>query len=91
MSTPTDHVIGADEIRADLAQFIERQSKAPVTTDLDLFGSGLISSLFAMELIIHVEGTFGVSVQGNDLKLDNFRTIDAICALVTRLRGNRCG
>jgi methoxymalonate biosynthesis acyl carrier protein len=91
MSTPTDHVIGADEIRADLARFIERQTKSPVTADLDLFASGLISSLFAMELIVHVEGTFGVSVQGDDLKLINFRTIDAICALVIGLRGNRRG
>jgi methoxymalonate biosynthesis acyl carrier protein len=91
MSTPTDHIIGADEVRADLAHFIERQTKAPVTTNLDLFASGLISSLFAMELIVYVEGTFGVSVQGDDLKLNNFRTIDAICALVIGLRGNRCG
>ena len=59
--------------------------------DLDLFASGLISSLFAMELIVHVEGTFGVSVQGDDLKLVNFRTIDAICALIIGLRGNRRG
>ena len=91
MSTPTDQIIDADQIRADLARFIERRTKSPVTTDLDLFASGLISSLFAMELIVHVEGTFGVSVQGDDLKLDNFRTIDAICALVIRPSGNRGG
>lgn len=91
MSTPTDQIIDADQIRADLARFIERRTKSPVTTDLDLFASGLISSLFAMELIVHVEGTFGVSVQGDDLKLDNFRTIDAICTLVIRLSGNRGG
>ncbi|CCH30839.1 phosphopantetheine-binding protein [Actinosynnema sp. NPDC047251] len=85
MST-TEQVHSPEEIRANLAEFVEQQTKSAVATDLDLFGSGLVSSLFALQLVVHVETAFGVAVQGADLKLDNFRTIDAITDLVVRLR-----
>ncbi|RCG27283.1 acyl carrier protein [Sphaerisporangium album] len=91
MSSSTEQAVAAEAISADLLGFVERQTKASVTADLDLFGSGLVSSLFAMQLVVHVESTFGVSVQGEDLKLDNFRTVNAITDLVLRLRGNGDG
>lgn len=81
----------ADAISSDLIQFIERQTKKTVTAEVDLFGSGLISSLFAMQLVAYVETTFGVTVQGPDLKLDNFRSVAAITRLVQRLRGDEAG
>jgi methoxymalonate biosynthesis acyl carrier protein len=88
MSTSIEQSTTPEAIRSGLLGFIERQSKSPVTADLDLFGSGLVSSLFALELVVHVEKAFGVTVGSHDLELDNFRTVDAITALVLRLRGN---
>ena len=85
MST-TEQVWTPDAIRTTLTEFVEKQIKQPVTTDLDLFGSGLVSSLFALQLVLHVETAFGVAVQGGELKLDNFRTVDTITDLVLRLR-----
>lgn len=85
MST-TEQVTTPDAIRVNLTEFVEKQTKQPVTADLDLFGSGLVSSLFALQLVMHVEAAFGVAVSGPDLRLDNFRTVDAITALVLRLR-----
>lgn len=85
--TTTGSAVTAEDIRTNLVEFIERQAKAPVTPDLDLFGSGLVSSLFALQLVMHVESAFRVAVEAGDLKLDNFRTVDAITGLVLRLRG----
>jgi methoxymalonate biosynthesis acyl carrier protein len=85
MST-TEHVWTPGAIRTSVTEFVEKQTKQPVTTDLDLFGSGLVSSLFALQLVLHVETEFGVAVQGGELKLDNFRTVDTITDLVLRLR-----
>ncbi len=85
MST-TERVTAPEEIRANLTEFVAKQTKQPVTADLDLFGSGLVSSLFALQLVMHVESAFGVAVSGPDLRLDNFRTVDAITELVLRLR-----
>lgn len=45
-----------------------------------------MDSLFAMELITFLEGTFDVVVDTDDLELDNFRTIRALSALVERKR-----
>lgn len=85
MSTPTQQDTAA--IRETLTAFLEQRTRAAVTADLDLFDTGLVTSLFAMELLVHVERSFGVQVGGSDLKLDNFRSVDAMTALVLRLRG----
>jgi methoxymalonate biosynthesis acyl carrier protein len=89
--TTTGSAATAEEIRTSLLDFVERHAKAPVTPDLDLFGSGLVSSLFALQLVMRVESEFGVTVDAPDLKLDNFRTVDAITGLVLRLRGTGDG
>jgi methoxymalonate biosynthesis acyl carrier protein len=82
----TEHVHTPESIRRNLTDFLEQRTKQPVTADLDLFGSGLVSSLFALQLVVHVETAFGVAVRASALKLDNFRTIDTITELVRRLR-----
>ncbi|MEQ4304222.1 phosphopantetheine-binding protein [Plantactinospora sp. B6F1] len=90
MSTSTAP-IEAHEISNNLVEFIARQTKKTVTAEVDLFGTGLVSSLFAMQLVAYVESTFGVAVQGPDLKLANFRSVAAITELVLRLREGNGG
>lgn len=77
----------ANAVRQNLLDFLEQRTKTRVEPDADLFASGLVSSLFALELVVHVENAFGVEVTGADLKLDNFRTVEAITVLVQRLGG----
>jgi methoxymalonate biosynthesis acyl carrier protein len=40
-----------------------------------------------MELVLYVEQTFDVVIDGEELSLRNFRTVSAMTALVTRLCG----
>ena len=75
------------DLEGDILAFVQGRTRARLTPEVDLFASGLVSSLFAMELLVYLEQTYGVSVEGPDLKLDNFRTVDAMAALVLRLRG----
>lgn len=77
----------ADAVRENLTAFLQQRLARPVAADVDLFAAGLVSSLFALELVVHVESAFGVTVAGPDLKLDNFRTVQAMTALVLRLDG----
>jgi len=51
----------------------------------DIFSLGFVNSLFAMELVLFVEGTFAVTVVNDELRLDNFRSVDSMAALVRRL------
>jgi methoxymalonate biosynthesis acyl carrier protein len=81
----------ADTISSTIVEFVARQTKQSITAEDDLFGSGLVSSLFAMQLVAHVESTFGVTVPGPDLRIDNFRTVAAITDLVLRLRQGNGG
>jgi acyl carrier protein len=50
--------------------------------DTDIFGGGLVNSLFAMQLITYLEKEFAITIENKDLKLDNFRTICAIDNLI---------
>ncbi|WP_406492317.1 acyl carrier protein [Streptomyces sp. NBC_00846] len=62
-----------------------RFPQADLTPDQDIFALGYINSLFAMELVMFIEKTFGVAVPNGELKIDNFRTVAAMSALVGRL------
>jgi methoxymalonate biosynthesis acyl carrier protein len=52
----------------------------------DLFGDGLVNSLFAMQLVMFLEQDFGIEVTNDDLDMDNFRSIAAMAAFVARKR-----
>lgn len=68
-----------EKIREFLGQFI---SDTDIDPDLDLFESGLVNSLFAMQLLLFVEGEFGVQVTDEDLDLKNFRSLNAVSTFV---------
>jgi methoxymalonate biosynthesis acyl carrier protein len=73
-------------VENELLDFLQTRTKTAWQQDTDLFASGGLSSLFAMELVVHLEKTYGISVRGADLRLDNFRTVTGMAALVRRLR-----
>jgi len=71
------------QIKNFLAQFISVE----VAEDEDLFASGLVNSLFAMQLVLFIEKEFAVKVDNEDLDLANFRTLQAIVDFIERKRG----
>jgi methoxymalonate biosynthesis acyl carrier protein len=74
-----------DEIRHQVRSFLsEHLRNIDIADDEDLFGAGLVNSLFAMQVVLFVEKAFGLAVENDDLDLDNFRSIDALVALVSR-------
>jgi methoxymalonate biosynthesis acyl carrier protein len=78
--------VHADTVEEDLLTFLEKRTRASWAPDVDLFESGAVSSLFAMQLVVYLEKTFGVIVAGDDLTLENFRTVRSMTTLVRRLR-----
>lgn len=52
----------------------------------DIFATGAISSLFAMQLVMFLEKEFGIAIENDDLELDNFRSIDRMAAFVEMKR-----
>ncbi len=50
----------------------------------DIFALGFVNSLLAMQLVGFIEKEFGITVNDDDLDLDNFRTITRIDRLIAR-------
>lgn len=76
----------AGEIEKGLRGHLDSVLNTAVEPDQDLFKSGLVSSMFAMQLVVHLEETYDIAIIGADLKLDSFRTVQAMTELVLRLR-----
>lgn len=69
------------EIRAYVAQ---HTGGAELADDTDIFATGHVNSLFAVQVVVWVEQRYGVEVSGQDLDIANFRTIGHIDEFVTR-------
>jgi methoxymalonate biosynthesis acyl carrier protein len=76
----------AEAVAGALHGFLTKRIKTELAPDQDLFKSGLVSSMFAMELVVHLEEAYDIAIIGPELKLDHFRTIEAMTSLVLRLR-----
>ena len=85
MSGDQEPAVFAQSVCATLVRFLSERLGTAVAADQDLFKSGLASSMFAMQLVVHLEETYEITITGSDLILDNFRTAQAMAALVTRL------
>jgi len=91
-SPPADGSASDPEtVQQELLRFLEARTRTSWDPDTDLFAAGGQSSLFALELVLHLEKSFGISIRGTDLRLDNFRTVTVMAALVTRLQQQAAG
>ncbi|MER6401093.1 MULTISPECIES: acyl carrier protein [unclassified Kitasatospora] len=78
----------AETLQKEILGFLAERIKTDVELDQDLFASGVVSSMFAMQLVVHLEDAYDIAIVGGDLKLDNFRTVGGMAGLVLRLRGD---
>jgi methoxymalonate biosynthesis acyl carrier protein len=72
-------------ITSELLSMLSHRLKSPVRPDQDLFADGMINSMFALELVVQIENKFNVAVEGRDLDMANFRSVNAMANLVHRL------
>ena len=70
------------DIRAVLRDHLTVAVESP---DVDLLDTGLIDSIGLVELIVQLEDRFGVSLPMDNLEIDDFRSINRIAGLITRL------
>jgi methoxymalonate biosynthesis acyl carrier protein len=55
--------------------------------DDDLFESGIVNSLFAVQLMTYIEKTFGIEVGMDDLEIENFKSLNATTDFVLKKNG----
>ena len=74
------------KIRNFLLQYIHNHN---LQDDEDIFAGGFVNSLFAMQLVLFVESGFGIQIEDEDLKLDNFRSVNALASLIERKNASK--
>jgi acyl carrier protein len=87
-------MITADEkgIKETVRNFILSSINIPnLKDDDDLFESGIVNSLFAVELMTFIEKTFAVEVGMDDLDIENFKSLNATTAFVMQKNGHPKG
>lgn len=78
------------KIRDQVRSFVASAYKGHAPTDdEDIFTSGHLNSLFAMELVSFIEETYNIVIENEDLELENFSTIERLAALVERKLARR--
>jgi len=55
-----------------------------VEDDTNIFEMGFVNSLFSMQLLVFLENEFSVTVEVEDMDMDNFSTIGNILAFIER-------
>jgi acyl carrier protein len=85
LMTIADPVLTTDVVKTKTKAFITRFfPQHDLRNDEDIFALGFVNSLFALQLVMFVEKEFCMTIEDDDLSIDNFRSIDAIAALVER-------
>lgn len=72
-------------VTSELLSMLSNRLKTTVRPEQDLFAEGMINSMFALELVVQIENRFNVAVEGRDLDMANFRSVNAMANLVRRL------
>lgn len=80
----------SDDIEGDLLAFTRARGPhfADVTPETDLLESGLLDSLFLMDLIFHIEEVCGIRFDGDLVTPSAFRTISRLAAQVQTQLGS---
>jgi methoxymalonate biosynthesis acyl carrier protein len=74
-----------DAVKATVKRFISHSTRITTLDDDDnLFESGFVNSLFAVQLMTFVEKTFAIEVGLEDLDIENFKSLNATAAFVMR-------
>ena len=74
-----------NERKEKIKQFLSKLVRNhDLKDDEDIFALGFINSLAALQLVNFLEKEFGISIEDEDLDIQNFNTINAIASFVER-------
>lgn len=72
-----------DEKKQLIRDFICKVTRRKQIEDTEnIFCDGIVNSLFAMQLVLFLEKNFNVQISGQDLKQENFSTVQSICNFI---------
>jgi len=67
------------DVRTQIHEYVEELAKEDdIDSAINLFEAGLLTSVHVLDLIACLEETFEISIDPDDLSVDNFASIDAM-------------
>lgn len=82
-------MMSEENTREIVRAFIEPHLQGHALDDhTDIFATGYVNSLFAMQLAMFLERRLSLRLDAPDMHLDNFRTVDGLVGLVIRKQAN---
>lgn len=66
-------------------ELVREPALLPVADETSLLESGILDSLSLLQLVVFLEGRFGITVGDADLLPENFATVKTICAYIRTL------
>ncbi len=80
----------AQSTKETIRSFILDSINLPeLDNDDNLFESGIVNSLFAVQLMTFLEKSFNIEVTMDDLSMDNFESINSTSAFVEKKQNNQ--
>jgi len=77
-------------VKETIRNFILDSINIPNLTDDDnLFESGIVNSLFAVQLMTFIEKSFNIEVTMDDLSMENFESVNATSSFVERKQNHK--
>lgn len=70
------------DVRTRIRGYFGKVIAEPIGDEDDIFTLGLVSSLFAMQLLAFIEDEFSIVAERTDLNIRNFSSIAALAAFV---------
>ena len=64
------------------------RKRGHIADDDQIFASGFVNSMFAMQLVLFLEKNFKIAIGNEDLELKNFQSINAMAELIQRKTSN---
>jgi len=78
-------VDNAKEVKQKIREFIGNSiDLGGAIDDQNLFETGIVDSLFAIQLMTFIEKTFQIEITMDDLDIENFKSIGATAEFVLR-------
>jgi acyl carrier protein len=76
------------KIKETISRFIlDSINLRDLKEDDHLFETGIVNSLFAVQLMTFIEKTFGIEIGSDDLDIENFKSIKSTSEFVLKKNG----
>ena len=75
-----------DQILEYVRENLEYDSDVTIASETDLMELGILDSLAIAQLVMFLEDTFSLELDPDDIDPENFKSVDAMVALVERRR-----